>query len=61
MKSGKKDALKNYLKMLSQGGSNYPVEIVKTAGVDLTKTDAFEAVVRRFKELLKELKELLNI
>lgn len=61
VKSGKKDALKNYLKMLSQGGSNYPVEIVKTAGVDLTKTDAFEAVVRRFKELLKELKDLLNI
>ncbi|MBD5391035.1 oligoendopeptidase F [bacterium] len=52
--------LDNYLSMLSMGGSNYPVEIVKTAGVDLTKTDAFLAVVHRLEELTAELKKLLE-
>ncbi len=54
------NALKNYLAMLSLGGADDPVEIVKVAGVDLTKKDAFLAVVERLKELLKELKELLK-
>lgn len=53
-------SLDKYLAMLSMGGSNYPVEIVKTAGVDLTKTDAFLAVVNRLEELTKELKKLLE-
>ncbi|MDE7095402.1 MAG: oligoendopeptidase F family protein, partial [Anaeroplasmataceae bacterium] len=53
-------SLDNYLSMLSMGGSTYPVDIVKTAGVDLTKTDAFLAVVNRLEELTKELKKLLE-
>lgn len=53
-------SLDKFLAMLSMGGSNYPVEIVKTAGVDLTKTDAFLAVVHRLEELTKELKKLLE-
>ena len=53
-------ALNQYLAMLSMGGSTYPVEIVKTAGVDLTKTDAFMAVVHRLEELTEELKTLLE-
>lgn len=58
----KKDAknLEKYIKMLSLGGSNYPIEIVKTAGVDLTKPDAFLAVIHRMEELLEELKVLLE-
>ncbi|MDE7106631.1 MAG: oligoendopeptidase F [Anaeroplasmataceae bacterium] len=53
-------SLDKYLAMLSMGGSNYPVEIVKTAGVDLTKTDAFLAVVNRLEELTNQLKKLLE-
>lgn len=53
-------ALEKYIAMLSMGGSNDPVEIVKTAGVDLTKTDAFLAVVNRLAELTKELAKLLE-
>ncbi|MDE6407236.1 MAG: oligoendopeptidase F [Anaeroplasmataceae bacterium] len=53
-------SLEKYLAMLSMGGSNYPVEIVKTAGVDLTKTDAFLAVVNRLEELTSQLKKLLE-
>lgn len=53
-------SLEKYIAMLSMGGSNDPVEIVKTSGVDLTKTDAFVAVVHRLEELTKELKHLLE-
>ncbi len=60
VKQNGEKALKQYIAMLSMGGSNYPVEIVKTAGVDLTKSDAFLAVIKRFEELVAELKRLLK-
>lgn len=53
-------ALDNYLGLLKAGGSDYPVNIVKNAGVDLTTTDPFMAVVRRLDELLDELEKTLN-
>ena len=60
VKTGDKEALSNYIKMLSMGGSTYPVDIVKVAGVDLTKVDAFKAVVNRMDELVDQLEALLN-
>ena len=60
VKTGDKEALANYIKMLSMGGSTFPVDIVKVAGVDLTKPDAFKAVVNRMDELVDELEALLN-
>lgn len=60
VKTGNPQALKNYITMLSKGGSDYPVDIVKSAGVDLTKPQAFEAVIHRLEELTAQLKELLG-
>lgn len=60
VKKNPKESLEKYIAMLSMGGSTYPVEIVKTAGVDLTKNDAFLAVVNRMSELVLELKQLLG-
>lgn len=59
-RSGTKDAFNNYLKMLKSGGSRYPIDEVKLAGVDLTKKEAFSAVTGRRKELVEELDKLLN-
>lgn len=59
-RSGTKDAFDNYLKMLKSGGSRYPIDEVKIAGVDLTKKEAFSAVTGRRKELVEELDKLLN-
>lgn len=59
-RSGTKDAFGNYLKMLKSGGSRYPIDEVKLAGVDLTKKEAFSAVTGRRKELVEELDKLLN-
>ncbi len=54
------ESLKDYIKMLSMGGSAYPIEIVKTSGIDLTKPDAFLSVVERLDELTNELEKLLK-
>lgn len=59
-RSGAKDAFDNYLKMLKSGGSRYPIDEAKLAGVDLTKKEAFSAVTGRRKELVEELDKLLN-
>ena len=50
----------NYLKMLKSGGSTYPIDEVKIAGVYLTKKEAFECVTRRMNELVDQLEKLLS-
>ncbi|ARW19000.1 Oligoendopeptidase F like protein [Pediococcus pentosaceus] len=57
--SGKPDALENYKKFLSAGASNYPVEIVKQAGVDVTKRDYLDQAFKLFGEEVEELKRIL--
>jgi oligoendopeptidase F len=48
-----------YLNFLKAGESKYPIELLKEAGVDLTKPDAIEATARLFGRLVDELEELL--
>ena len=48
-----------YINLLKSGGSDYPVELIKKAGVDLTKKDAFMAVVNRLDELVSMLEKEL--
>jgi len=48
-----------YINLLRSGGSDYPVELIKKAGVDLTKKDAFMAVVKRLDELVSMLEKEL--
>ena len=37
---------------LKRGGSLYPIDILKEAGVDMTTPKPIEATIRRFNELL---------
>ena len=60
VKSGKKDAFNKYIELLKSGGSDYPVNQVKKAGVDLTKKDAYLAVANRLTELVDELEKVLE-
>jgi hypothetical protein len=53
-------ALENYINLLKAGGSDYPVEIIKSAGVDLTNKESFMAVVERMNYLVNELEKLLE-
>ncbi len=53
-------AFDRYINLLKSGGSKYPVEQTKEAGVDFTKKDAYMAVVERMDELVEELDKLLS-
>ena len=49
----------NYLRFLSTGGSDYPLEELKIAGVDLTKPDTVASALEEFDRALSELECLL--
>ncbi|MBQ4091610.1 MAG: oligoendopeptidase F family protein, partial [Clostridia bacterium] len=51
-------AVDDYFKFLSSGGSDSPVELLKLAGVDLTKMDAFNSCMASFKAALEEFETL---
>ncbi|MBQ9710265.1 MAG: oligoendopeptidase F [Clostridia bacterium] len=51
-------AVKDYFKFLSSGGSDSPVELLKLAGVDLTKKDAFDTAMASFADALEQFEQL---
>ena len=53
-------AFERYTNLLKAGGSKYPTDIAKDAGIDFTQKETFEAVVNRMKELVDKLEQLLN-
>ena len=56
---GKKDAVDKYINnFLKMGGSKYPIDILKSAGVDMTTPAPLEATIHRFNELLDMLENL---
>lgn len=60
VKQGKENAFENYINLLKSGGSDYPVQQVLDAGVDLTNENAYKAVVNRLEELVNELEVVLK-
>lgn len=52
-------AVENYIEFLSSGASDYPLELLKKAGIDLTNPKVFEEAFMPIKEKIKELKEVI--
>lgn len=50
----------DYLTFLKSGGSRYPLEALKVAGVDMSKPDAVKATAKYFDSLITELENLLK-
>ncbi len=48
-----------YLKFLKAGGSKFPLELLRDAGVDLAQPEPVATAMTRFKTLVDELEELL--
>lgn len=48
-----------YLDFLKSGGSKYPLDQLRDAGVDLEKPEPVQAAMTRLKELVKELEDVL--
>lgn len=58
--SGDKAALKSYLNFLSSGSSDYPVELLKKAGVDMNSSDPFEKTTASMNRVMDEIEKILD-
>ena len=52
-------AVKKYIDFLSGGSSQYPIDLLKEAGIDMTSTAPVENALKVFKSKVKEMKSLL--
>ena len=52
-------AIDRFLSFLKAGSSKYPIDVLKTAGVDMTSPNPILAVVNKMNELLDKMEELL--
>jgi oligoendopeptidase F len=57
---GRPGARERYLKLLSSGGSDYPYELVKAAGVDLATRAPYDAVATRMNRIMDEIEGILS-
>ncbi|HAN09901.1 MAG TPA: oligoendopeptidase F [Clostridiales bacterium] len=58
--SGDKETLDNYLNFLKSGGSDYPIELLKKVGVDMSTPEPVQKALDFFGELVNEFEKLMN-
>ncbi|MFJ7679591.1 oligoendopeptidase F [Peribacillus sp. NPDC097206] len=56
--SGDKETLESYLTFLKSGSSDFPLELLKKTGVDLTKPEPIENAMKIFSDLVDQFAEL---
>lgn len=57
--NGDENDLNQYMSFLKSGGSLFPIDTLKLAGVDMSKKDAIVSAVDHFKQMLKEFESLV--
>ena len=60
VKAGDADATRRYLAFLSAGGSKYPIDLLKDAGVDMTTDEPLELTVKSMNKVMDEIEKLLD-
>ncbi len=53
-------ALEKYLAFLSSGGSDYPIQSLKKAGVDMTSSEAFDKTIVSMNRVMDEIEKILD-
>lgn len=53
-------AVERYLKFLSSGGSDYPIVLLKNAGVDMTTSVPFEKTIQAMNKVMDEIEIILD-
>ena len=54
VKAGDPEARKRYLAFISAGGSKYPIDLLKDAGVDMTTSEPLDATMARMNRVMDE-------
>jgi oligoendopeptidase F len=58
--SGDKIATEHYLELLSSGGSDYPINLLRRAGVDMTTAGPFELTMKKMNRVMDEIEQILS-
>ena len=58
--SGDVNALNKYIEFLSAGGSDYPIELLKKAGVDMTTAEPLEKTIAAMNKVMDEIEKILD-
>jgi len=58
--AGDKTATKKFIEFLSSGGSDYPINLLKKAGVDMTTSKPFELTMKKMNRVMDEMEIILN-
>ena len=53
-------AVANYYKLLKGGSSDYPINLIKAAGVDPLSSEAFDLTMKRMNDVMDEIEALLD-
>ena len=56
---GEEGAIEKYMTFLQSGGNDYPIEILKKAGVDMSSPEPVEQAMQLFDSLVIQMEELL--
>jgi oligoendopeptidase F len=59
VKTGDPAATKRYLAFLSAGGSKYPIDLLKDAGIDMTTDEPLDLTVKSMNRVMDEMEKLL--
>jgi oligoendopeptidase F len=57
--SGDKAATDRYLRFISSGGSKYPIDLLKDAGVDMTTDEPLDLTIKKMNAVMDEMEKLL--
>jgi oligoendopeptidase F len=57
--AGDPAATKRYLTFLSAGGSKYPIDLLKDAGVDMTTDEPLELTIQKMNRVMDEMEKIL--
>lgn len=58
--AGDRAATERYLELLSSGGSDYPIDLLKKAGVNMTTPAPFELTMRKMNRVMDEIEQILR-
>ena len=59
MKAGDAGAVERYMRFLSAGGSSYPIDLLKDAGVDMTSDEPLDLTIREMNRVMDEMEAIL--
>jgi oligoendopeptidase F len=59
MIGGDRDVTKRYIELLSSGGSDYPIALLKKAGMDMTTAAPFELTMKKMNRVMDEMERIL--